>query len=325
MTDLREVVHDRMRAAIADSLEGLQADAAIVALIEGYLERPAGMARARLLAEIARAYSGPTADADPPEAIVDLAAATEILHLLALIHDDAIDADGGERAERAARRLPQASGPYRAAVAILSGDLVHAIGAALFAEAVDRHGLDRRILEEVRTVSVRTILGQAQDRSYLGTTEPASRVPPPASSPRPSFARLYELYDTKTGWYTVAAPLRIGALTAGVSDAELAGLTAVALPLGRAYQLRDDLEDLLRLLSQNRPQDFPAWERNLAATWLGSACASVLTVDAGELTADVTCRIADLCAQASKAARALHLRSGSPDALARRLREILRL
>lgn len=313
MTGIRDAVETRMRVAIAESHEGLRADAAIVSLIDAYLERPARMVRARLLAESSRAYGAQAADAGPSEAIVDLAAATELLHLFALIHDDVIDADGGERAERAAARSPEASGPHRAAVAILSGDLVHAIGAALFANAVNRHGLDRRILDEVRTVSVRTILGQAHDRNYLG-------------APQPSFARLYELYDAKTGWYTVAGPLRIGALTAGVSDAELDRLAEVALPLGRAYQLRDDLDDLLRLLrSPGRANASPAWERNLAATWLGSAGASVFSVDTDKLAAAVTERITALCAQAATAAHALRLRSDSPDDLVKRLREILRL
>lgn len=325
MTDIRAAVGIRMREAIAESLGGLPADVAIVSLIDAYLERPAGMVRARVLAEGSRAYGEQTTDGAAPAAVIDLAAATEILHLFALIHDDVIDADGGERAERAARRLREASGPHRAAIAILSGDLVHAIGTALFADAVNRHGLDRRILDEVRAVSVRTILGQAQDRGYLGAPGAASREPPSASSSQPSFERLYRLYDAKTGWYTVAGPLRIGALTAGVPDAELDRLTEVALPLGRAFQLRDDLDDLLRLLSRKRPHDFPAWERNLAATWLGSADSSVFSVDADQLAAAVTERITALCAQAAASANALNLRSDSPDGLVKRLREILRL
>ncbi len=325
MTDIRPAAATRMRKAIAESLGGTRADAEIVSLIDAYLERSAGMVRARLLAESSRAYGGQTTDGAPSAAIVDLAAATEILHLFALIHDDVIDADGGERAERAARRLREASGPHRAAIAILSGDLVHAIGAALFADAVNRHGLDRRILDEVRTVSVRTIVGQAQDRGYLGAPGAVSREPSPERSPQPSFERLYRLYDAKTGWYTVAGPLRIGALTAGVSDAELDRLVEVARPLGRAYQLRDDLEDLLRLLSRTRPHDYPAWERNLAATWLGSADAPLLSVDTDELISDVAERLTDLCALAATAAHALHLRSGSSEDLVKRLREILRL
>jgi len=48
-------------------------------------------------------------------------------------------------------------------------------------------------------------------------------------------------YVLKTGSYTVAGPLRVGALLAGGSDDLIVELERFALPAGVAFQLRDDL------------------------------------------------------------------------------------
>jgi geranylgeranyl diphosphate synthase type I len=45
----------------------------------------------------------------------------------------------------------------------------------------------------------------------------------------------------KTAKYTVERPLHVGALLAGASQKALDALTAYAVPLGEAFQLRDDL------------------------------------------------------------------------------------
>jgi geranylgeranyl pyrophosphate synthase len=49
--------------------------------------------------------------------------------------------------------------------------------------------------------------------------------------------------DLKTGGYTVEGPLHIGAILAGGSQEALACLSLFGAPLGRAFQLRDDLQD----------------------------------------------------------------------------------
>ena len=45
----------------------------------------------------------------------------------------------------------------------------------------------------------------------------------------------------KAASYTVERPLHIGAALAGADDTLVAGLSAVAVPLGQAFQLRDDV------------------------------------------------------------------------------------
>lgn len=50
----------------------------------------------------------------------------------------------------------------------------------------------------------------------------------------------YTVADTKTGAYTIITPLQLGAIVAG-ADARFESLKELGIPLGRAFQLRDDI------------------------------------------------------------------------------------
>ncbi len=52
---------------------------------------------------------------------------------------------------------------------------------------------------------------------------------------------IEKVYELKTGSYTVRGPLRMGALLAGANPRLSTALDRFALPVGVAYQLRDDL------------------------------------------------------------------------------------
>jgi hypothetical protein len=225
----------------------------LVAVIMHYVERPARFIRPRLVVAAARAYGAQEFDEDSP--VVLLAVATELLHMFALLHDDRID-------------TPCREGSFSSGTALLAGDLLYAAGYGLIAETVEQHHLSRHILTEVRRIASRTVVGQSADVRFRHV-----------HADHPSRADLYRLYDLKTGLYTVAAPLQIGALAAGCDPAEAASLAEVALPLGRAFQLQDDFKDIVevrdRILngdgsSAERDRSFrsvPPWELNLAVTY----------------------------------------------------------
>jgi geranylgeranyl diphosphate synthase type I len=56
-----------------------------------------------------------------------------------------------------------------------------------------------------------------------------------------SAADIERVYELKTASYTVRGPLRLGALLAGGNTRLLTALDRYALPVGVAFQLRDDL------------------------------------------------------------------------------------
>jgi geranylgeranyl diphosphate synthase type I len=171
--------------------------------------------------------------------IVTAAAALELLHAGALVHDDVIDASDTRRGQPALHRQFQArhaaagwrgsSSSFGTGAAILLGDLLlgwademfHTSGLA--AEALARA---RPVLSLMRT---EVFTGQ-----YLDLLTQASGDATVASA-----LRVAEL---KTARYTIERPLQLGAALAGAARASLfAAYSGYGRPLGKAFQLRDDL------------------------------------------------------------------------------------
>jgi geranylgeranyl diphosphate synthase, type I len=166
------------------------------------------------------------------------ALALELLHTCALVHDDVIDRAATRRGRptvhRAfARRHARAGwsgepAAYGEALAILLGDLAFVQADELFLDAAvaadDLLAGFRRftLLREEVMVGQYLDLQAATDR----TTDRDLAL---------TIATL------KSGRYSVTRPLEIGALLAGGDPTLVAGLGAVGDPLGRAFQLRDDL------------------------------------------------------------------------------------
>lgn len=163
--------------------------------------------------------------ADGP-AILAAAAAVELLHLMALIHDDVMD-DADERRGVASvhRSFAEATGSAATgrSLAVLTGDL----SAVLADRALDGSGFapERLAAARDRYDEMRMAMAAGQ---YLDLTGggPAERV-----------AAL------KGGVYSVEGPLVLGATLAGASEDVLAALSAYGEPLGLAFQVRDDVRD----------------------------------------------------------------------------------
>lgn len=52
---------------------------------------------------------------------------------------------------------------------------------------------------------------------------------------------VFQIYEYKTAWYTLAGPIMLGAICGGASDELISLLKSIAIPLGIAFQIRDDL------------------------------------------------------------------------------------
>jgi geranylgeranyl diphosphate synthase, type I len=174
------------------------------------------------------------------EAIVGAAAALELLHTMALVHDDLIDGAKerrgvaatavwfSERADELGARGEREG--FGQAMSVLVGDL-----AAVFA---DRMLLESGFPPEALARALALYHPMREDMAigqYLGL----SRVGGAAA--RPEFAR--RVAALRGGGYTVEGPLLIGAALAGGSSDVRECLSRFGRPLGEAFQLRDDLED----------------------------------------------------------------------------------
>jgi geranylgeranyl diphosphate synthase type I len=173
------------------------------------------------------------AGGDPAEpTVVDAGAALELLHAFALLHDDVMD---GSRLRRgritvhvdfAARHLAEGwrgeGRRFGEGVAILVGDLAFVYADLLM---VGTPPDATAVFNELR---VELNIGQALD--LIGTAQ--------ARRDRPMARRIARY---KSGKYTIERPLHLGAALAGRLG-DLAGpLSAYGLPLGEAFQMRDDI------------------------------------------------------------------------------------
>ncbi len=170
--------------------------------------------------------------------IIRAASALELFHAAALIHDDVMDDSDTRRGMPAAHRRfaavhrgnawvgsPEA---YGVAGAILLGDLCLCWSDELLATC----GLPPEVVTAARPVFdlMRT---QVMGGQYLDILEQAR-----ADS---SLERARNVVRFKTAKYTVEHPLVLGGSLAGASRQVLTAYSDYGLPLGEAYQLRDDV------------------------------------------------------------------------------------
>ena len=164
--------------------------------------------------------------------VVDTGAALELLHTFALIHDDVMDGssrrrglDTVHRAFESRHSLGRWHGEGRRfgeGVAILVGDLAFVYADLLLVDA-PRAAID--VFTELR---LEVNIGQYLD--LLGTV----RREASADAAR-------RICQYKSGKYTVERPLHLGAALCDGLEALEEPLSAFGLPLGEAFQLRDDL------------------------------------------------------------------------------------
>ncbi len=175
--------------------------------------------------------------ADCPE-IVAATAGLECFQAAALLHDDVMDRSDTRRGRPSMHRQVAAlheelgwagdSSRFGEAAAILAGDLCLSWSDELFATS----GLGAAALAAGRE-PFDTMRTQLMGGQYLDVLEQAT-----ASG---DLARALLVVRYKSAKYTVEHPLLIGAAMAGGDDELRAGLSAYGLPLGEAFQLRDDI------------------------------------------------------------------------------------
>jgi geranylgeranyl diphosphate synthase type I len=170
------------------------------------------------------------------DALLRAAASMELVHAAAVVHDDLIDdsalrhglptthvaletalARGGHRQVRSAAR----------SLAMLVGDHLMALAGHLFTTS----GLPAAYLSRARdlwaALARELVAGECLEILHTGG--------------RPDTGTSLKVVRYKTAKYTVEHPLLIGGLLAGAGPALRDAYSAYGLPLGEAFQLRDDL------------------------------------------------------------------------------------
>ncbi|MFQ4150424.1 polyprenyl synthetase family protein [Arthrobacter sp. LAPM80] len=187
--------------------------------------------------------AGGAADA---QAVVQAGAALELFQAAALIHDDIIDRSdtrrGGPSVHRRFSTLHTQSSwalddeRFGHAAAILTGDLCLSLSEEMFsrigsgAASDDAAARARAVFNIMRT---EVMAGQ-----YLDILEEVSGPSKPHAT---AVARASAIIRYKSAKYSSEHPLVLGGALAGAGEGLLAGYGAFALPLGEAFQLRDDV------------------------------------------------------------------------------------
>ncbi|MFD4421503.1 polyprenyl synthetase family protein [Agromyces sp. NPDC058484] len=179
-------------------------------------------------------------------AVLSAASALELFHAAALVHDDIIDNSDTRRGAPSAHRLFGAlhadagwtggSDDFGRASAILLGDLLLGWSDELLDEGLAALG-DLRASRAARAEFVR-MRSEVTAGQYLDILEERAWRTQPDAELR---ARAERVIVYKSAKYSVEAPLTIGGAIAGATETQLSALRDFGLPLGIAYQLRDDL------------------------------------------------------------------------------------
>lgn len=234
-------------ARLRDVAAGVSAEAVTLADAVADMVTGGKRLRAALCYWSWRAHGGePGTPAE--QAVLRAGAALELFQAAALFHDDVMDDSATRRgrptahvvfaAEHAAAGRRGPSRRYGDGVAILLGDL-----ALVASEEEMSHAL--RALPDDAAHAARGVFDLMRTEVTIGQYLDLLAQTMPWGDPADDERRAREVVRAKAARYSVEHPLSLGAALAGADDAALAGCRAVGLPLGEAFQLRDDLLGVL--------------------------------------------------------------------------------
>jgi geranylgeranyl diphosphate synthase type I len=201
-----------------------------------------------------RAHGGVPGDVgqpdDPSSPVIGVGAALELVQAAALFHDDVMDDSDTRRGRPAAHRVFAAmhrehgwSGSDRRfgdSAAILLGDLALVAAEREFTDAMAALGPSADRTQRVRRAQA--VFDRMRTEVTVGQyLDLLAQALPWGTDPVADEQRAREVIRAKTARYSVEHPVLIGAVLAGADEEALAAASAFGLPLGEAFQLRDDL------------------------------------------------------------------------------------
>jgi geranylgeranyl diphosphate synthase, type II len=163
------------------------------------------------------------------EKSISTAAAMQLSEEWMLGHDDIED----QSLER--RGKPSINRVYGNELAINAGDALHVLMWQIINQNFSKleFKIAQKICQEFFIMVNRTIFGQTieikwtQDNRFDLTEED-----------------ILLILESKTGYYTIAGPMRLGAILAGSTEEQLNSIYRFGVLLGRSFQIVDDLLDL---------------------------------------------------------------------------------
>jgi len=192
-------------------------------IIADYPERKGKYVRPALVLLTAEAMGFPQNKA------IRTAAAMEVSENWILNHDD-IEDDSLER-----RGKPTLHRIYGKELAINAGDGLHILMWKILRDNEEIIGTKKTlaVIDEFYQMLNRTVLGQTIEMKW--TQENKTDL---------ADEDVLLILESKTGYYTIAGPMRLGAILAGANQDQLDRLYQFGKIMGYCYQITDDLLDL---------------------------------------------------------------------------------
>jgi geranylgeranyl diphosphate synthase type I len=239
--ELRQRVNSELRAFLDDAVARMQAAATdlqpFAAALRSFVVDGGKRLRPAFCYWTYVGLAGNAASNDE-SAVVRAAASLELLQAAALIHDDVIDNSSTRRGKpslhehfaalHSRERWHGATEDFGRAAAILLGDLALVWADAMLASS----GLDATRVAAAQPVWA-AMRSEVMGGQYLDLLEQAMGGG--------SVSRALAVARLKSAHYTVERPLHLGAAFAGADPGVRLPLSEFGLPLGEAFQLRDDL------------------------------------------------------------------------------------
>lgn len=187
-------------------------------------------------------WRGAGGRAEDPD-IITAGCALELFQAAALIHDDIIDRSdtrrGGPSVHKRFSQLHEMNGwaldggRFGDAAAILTGDLCLSFSEEAFTDVGSRAASGTAARRIFNVMRAEVMAGQ-----YLDILE---EVAGPVRDRAGSVDRAKSIIRYKSAKYSTEHPLALGGALAGAPAELLAGYSDFSLPLGEAFQLRDDV------------------------------------------------------------------------------------
>jgi len=170
--------------------------------------------------------------------IIKASMGIELTHSFLLIHDDIIDRDakrhGVATIHERYKKIGKSIAPFKDSVhfgnsmAMIVGDVASAMANEIIFNIDFPEKIIIKALNKLQEIVFITIPGEMMDvvMEYQGkTTE----------------EEILRMFEGKTSRYTFEGPLHLGAILAGGDKETLQAFTKYSLPLGKAFQLKDDI------------------------------------------------------------------------------------
>lgn len=165
----------------------------------------------------------------PERKAIRTAAAMQVSEDWILGHDDIEDDSLERRGKPCLHRL------YGRELAINAGDALHILMWKILWD-------NRRILGEKKAAEIAEEFWRMLARTTLGQTVEIRWTQ--ENKTDLIDGDILFILESKTAYYTIAGPMRLGAILAGANKKQLEAIYEFGKPLGYAFQIRDDILDL---------------------------------------------------------------------------------